>query len=233
MNRGPHLCSRRPANAAGPHDMIYRMQPVTGKECSRWPANAQSAWNDVSRWPANYKTSRQPANAAGDRRMTGEMTWFGFLATHKEKKWSRQQLFKNWRSSKHRSPYPTKETWSNYFQPWVSFLTTFSRPPFFAISTNSAILSATSFKFVAGCRFFHLIENANILKQNNFLLRMQPVTGKCTICMKWVSRWPANYKTIAGNRRMQPVTCEITWSGFLATHKENIRRTKMVASTIF
>ena len=58
---------------------------------------------------------------------------------------------------------------------------------------------------------------------------MEPVTGKCTICMKWVSRWPANYKTIAGNRRMQPVTGEMTWSGFLATHKEK----QMVASTIF
>ena len=154
-------------------------------------------------------------NAAGDRRT--DLIWV-FGNTYRRNKWSRQHFSKNRRVVKNRFPYSTKIVvklfstmgfiFDHFFAPTICLR--FQQPlRFFPRHQHFN----KNFKFVAGSRFFHLIENANILKQDNFLLRMQPVTGKCTICMKWC----------------EPVTGQMTWFGFLPTHKEN----KMVASTIF
>ena len=84
-------------------------------------------------------------------------------------------------------------------------------------------------KFVAGSRFFSFNRKCKYFETNNFAKNAAGDRQNAQSAWNDVSRWPANYKTIAGNRRMQPVTGEMTWFGLLATHKEK----KMGASTIF
>ena len=138
MNRGPHLCSRRMQPARMTRFTECSRWPAG--ECSRWPANAQSAWNEHNLHEMMWAGDRPITKLAG---ITGECSrwpakWpdLGFCQHIRSKKWSHQQFSKNRRVVKNGFPYSTKKSWSNYFQPWLSFLTTFSRPPFFCDFNN-------------------------------------------------------------------------------------------------